>query len=126
MWLRVDRKYHTRGFFDNMADRPIRSGEWAYYEIVGKVAPDATSIYLGLILYGNSAVVDDASLEILADLPVPGTGALVNNAALHHEHNAANGGDVFQRIAVQGDDVRLQAGGDRANLIAHAQGLSAQ
>jgi len=47
-------------------------------------------------------------------------GVLVNNAALHYKYNAPNGCDVFQRISIERNDVRLQAGGDRANLIAQA------
>src|SRR5690606_1177481 len=33
LWLRVDRPGGLPGFFDNMADRPITSGEWADYTI---------------------------------------------------------------------------------------------
>ena len=45
---------------------------------------------------------------------------LVNNAALHYKYNAPNGCDVLQRISIERNDIRLQAGGDRANLIAQA------
>src|ERR1700676_508146 len=45
-------------------------------------------------------------------------GVLVNHAALHYKYNAPNGGDVFQRVSIERNDVRLKAGGDRANLIA--------
>ena len=38
LWLRVDREGGAMGFFDNMADRPIRSSEWKTYEITGEVA----------------------------------------------------------------------------------------
>jgi hypothetical protein len=34
----------------------------------------------------------------------------VDCAALHHEHNAPDSGDVAQRIAIERDDVRLHAG----------------
>ena len=37
------------------------------------------------------------------------TGVLVNDPALHHEHDAPHGRDVFQRIAVERNDVGLQA-----------------
>src|ERR1700720_3561449 len=47
-------------------------------------------------------------------------GVLVNHAALHYKYHAPNGGDVFQRVSIERNDVRLKAGGDRANLIAQA------
>ncbi|PYQ68039.1 MAG: hypothetical protein DMF53_00750, partial [Acidobacteria bacterium] len=66
LWLRVDREGGGIGFFDNMADRPIRSSEWKTYEITGDVAPDAKSIYLGLMLLGQGkAWIDSASFETL-------------------------------------------------------------
>ena len=34
---------------------------------------------------------------------------LVDDSALHHEHHSAHGGNVFGRIAIESDDVRLQA-----------------
>lgn len=46
---------------------------------------------------------------------------LVHLAALHHEHHAAHGGDVLKRIAVQGDDVGLQAGSNQTDFILHIQ-----
>jgi hypothetical protein len=46
LWLRVDRasvgNTPARGFFDNMGDRPITSGEWQSYEIVGDIDAEAT------------------------------------------------------------------------------------
>jgi len=37
-----------------------------------------------------------------------------------------DGRDVFQRIPIERDEVRLQARGDGADLIGHAQGFRAQ
>src|ERR1700686_5452209 len=34
-------------------------------------------------------------------------GVLVDHAALHYKHNAPNGGDVFQRVSIKRNDVRL-------------------
>lgn len=66
LWLRVDREKNEREFFDNMGDRPIRSGEWRSYEITGEVAPDATAIVFGLLMFPEGKVwVDDVSLEIV-------------------------------------------------------------
>ena len=66
LWVRVDREGGARGFFDNMADRPITSAEWKTYEISGEVAPDAKAIYLGMMLIGEGkAWIDSASFETL-------------------------------------------------------------
>ncbi len=56
LWLRVDREKQQRGFFDNMQDRPIQSRDWQSYEIVGRVADDATRIVFGCFLYGMGQV----------------------------------------------------------------------
>jgi hypothetical protein len=42
---------------------------------------------------------------------------LVNHAAPHHKYDAPDGRNVFQRIAIERNDVRLQTGPDRADLI---------
>lgn len=64
LWFRVDRPNKTMGFFDNMADRPIRDRKWKYYEIVAHVHPDAKSLNFGLMLGGDGRVwLDDVSLE---------------------------------------------------------------
>src|ERR1017187_7035189 len=47
-------------------------------------------------------------------------GVLGPPAPLHYKHSAPNGGDVFQRVSIERNDVRLNAGGDGANLIAQA------
>ncbi|MBI4892941.1 MAG: hypothetical protein HY821_20120 [Acidobacteria bacterium] len=57
LWMRVDRPGGVRGFFDNMADRPIVSDAKARYEIVGEVAADAEWVVVGAILNGSSAVL---------------------------------------------------------------------
>jgi C-terminal processing protease CtpA/Prc len=60
------------GFFDNMNDRPIRSAEWAYYEITGEVAPDAESLNFGMMLQGSGkAWLDDVTLEALGEAAKP-------------------------------------------------------
>ncbi len=46
---------------------------------------------------------------------------LVNHAAPHNKYDAPDGGNVFQRIAIERNDVRLQAGPDRADLICHVK-----
>ncbi len=74
LWFRVDRPERQPAFFDNMGERPIRSGEWRHYEIVGDVAEDADSIALGLMLLGGgTAMLDEVTLEV-TDGNVPTTG----------------------------------------------------
>lgn len=69
--LRVDRAGGQPGFFDNMADRPIRDPRWRLYEIEGEVAPDAERILAMLVVTGAGRVwVDEVSLS--PDLANPG------------------------------------------------------
>jgi C-terminal processing protease CtpA/Prc len=61
--MRVDRSENRPGFFDNMQDRPIRLGQWEYYEIVGDVEEDAATVNIGMILLGEGkAWLDDVSI----------------------------------------------------------------
>ena len=39
-------------------------------------------------------------------------------AALHYEHDVANGRDVVERVAFHGDQVRLEVRRDRADFLA--------
>src|SRR6266852_1193174 len=48
-------------------------------------------------------------------------GVLINRAALHYKYAAPHGRDVFKRIPIECDDVRLQAGGNRSDFLGHAQ-----
>ena len=66
MWLSVDRENHRGGFFDNMDDRPVRSAEWARYEISGAIDQDARFIEIGVMSIGRGhAWVDDVSFEVV-------------------------------------------------------------
>lgn len=63
LWLRADRPEKQMGFFNNMDDRPIRSGAWQYYEIIGDIDDDATVVNIGMMLIGKGkAWLDDVSL----------------------------------------------------------------
>jgi hypothetical protein len=78
LWLRVDLAAAggapRMGFFDNMGDRPITSGEWQTYEIVGDVAPDAQRIVLGTMTLGKCLVlIDEATLEVVGAEAAPTT-----------------------------------------------------
>lgn len=71
--LRVDRAGGKPGFFDNMADRPIRSTPWKLVEIEGDVAPDAERILVMLVVTGGGMVrIDEVSLAA-----VGGTGGSI-------------------------------------------------
>ena len=71
LWLRSDLKNAgATGFFDNMADRPVISKDWAYYEIVGDIEDQADKLRFGLMLLGNGpAWLDDLTLEVLGPAP---------------------------------------------------------
>lgn len=81
LWLRVDRESGQPGFFDNMTGRPIRGGEWTFYEVTGDVARDASRVNFGFLVSGaGEAYFDSASLEIVGDAgpepeAAPATGA---------------------------------------------------
>ena len=71
LWMRVDRSNNKPGFFDNMMNRPIMSGEWQYYEVNGDVDQDAEVISIGMILpRTGKAWLDDASFTDLGKLIV--------------------------------------------------------
>ena len=71
LWMRVDRPNNRPGFFDNMMNRPITSGEWQYYEVTGDVDQDAAVISIGMILpRTGKAWLDDASFADLGKLIV--------------------------------------------------------
>lgn len=56
LWLRVDRQNEQQGFFDNMTDRLITTTSWEEFEITGDVAPDASGIVYGLLVFGPGPV----------------------------------------------------------------------
>ena len=65
LWLRVDKPDRGRGFFDNMADRPIKAADWQSYEIIGEVADDATAIVFGAFLNGSGQLwIDEFELQV--------------------------------------------------------------
>jgi C-terminal processing protease CtpA/Prc len=71
LFLRVDRAGGMRGFFDNMAERPIVEPVWASYAIEGEIAPDAESIVVGLVLTGAGRVfLDEVTLRPVGGSPV--------------------------------------------------------
>ena len=64
LWFRVDNSDGSMGFFDNMANRPIKSQEWQQYEITGQVDSLAQSLLFGCFLQGKGKLYfDDVRLE---------------------------------------------------------------
>lgn len=47
LWARVDKADKKMGFFYNMMDKPIRSGNWAVYTIDGKIDKGAVNLVFG-------------------------------------------------------------------------------
>lgn len=47
LWARVDKADKKTGFFYNMMDKPIRSGNWAVYTINGKIDKGAVNLAFG-------------------------------------------------------------------------------
>lgn len=75
IWLRVDKKDKSMGFFNNMDDSPIRSSDWKTYSFEGKVDPAASTISFGGFLKGEGALFMD-ELELFYEengawIPIP-------------------------------------------------------
>lgn len=103
LWLRVDRPGGEHGFFDNMADRPVRSGEWKLYEITGEVAPDAEAVFFGCLLQGKGSVFVDA-FELAVESgqgwqPIPIVNAGFETAPAAQGWKTAGTGYRFERAA---------------------------
>ena len=69
LWLRIQKEGFAPGsllFEDNMADRPITTGEWQIFESVADVPKDADRIDYGLALIGvGRAWLDSVSLDVV-------------------------------------------------------------
>src|SRR5712691_2169569 len=71
---------------------------------------------------GSSILMTDDARDDVG-LPVCAAGVLVYLAVFHHKHDAPQRCDVLQRIAVDGDEIGVQAGRERSDPIAHAERL---
>ncbi len=71
MYLNVNVGDQGRGFFDNMAFRPVTGFAWTPVEIVGDVAQNAENINLGAILRSKHGKMWIApfTLDVLGDTP---------------------------------------------------------
>jgi len=68
LFWREDLQSGEYGVFDQMADRPVKSGDWKQQEIVADISHDAKSIGLGFLICGKGIVlVDDVVIEIVDD-----------------------------------------------------------
>ena len=115
LWLRVDKPDRGRGFFDNMADRPIKNFDWQSYEIVGNVADDATAIVFGGFLKGSGQLwIDDFALQFKnedgqwTDIELENPGFEQGNGKKPKNWFAASPGYLYQledRNAAEGKNV---------------------
>jgi hypothetical protein len=65
--VRVHRTDNSTSFYNDMSDRPITSGTWAFYEIKGLTDKDARDIELGIQLHGQGAAwIDQITLDFYA------------------------------------------------------------
>lgn len=71
VWLEVTaprRPGRGRGFYDNMADRPITAPDWREYQITAAVPEDANTVSFGFVFVGaGRAWLDEVSLETTRD-----------------------------------------------------------
>jgi hypothetical protein len=69
LWLRIQKAGFAAAsvlFEDDMAERPITTGEWRVFETVGDVPKDADRIDYGLALVGmGRAWLDTVALEVV-------------------------------------------------------------
>lgn len=67
LWIREKfAENDETGFFEYNPNQPIVLQEWNYYEVIGKISPEAVIINFGLLLFGTGqAWMDDATFEII-------------------------------------------------------------
>jgi hypothetical protein len=65
LWMRIDRKDHKHGGFDNMQDRPIKgTTDWTRKEVVLDVPADAETVNYGVLQEGPGTTwIDETVLE---------------------------------------------------------------
>ncbi|NEU07838.1 peptidase S41 [Flavihumibacter sp. R14] len=65
LWLRIDKKDKSVGFFNNMADNPISTTQWTVFSMKGMIDGEAAEICLGAFLQNNgSFAFDELSLKV--------------------------------------------------------------
>ena len=64
LYVRVHRKDCSTIFRDDMGNHPIKSGDWAAYQVTAPMTPDAFHIEFGLQLIGQGAAwIDQISVQ---------------------------------------------------------------
>jgi hypothetical protein len=76
LWMRVDGRARRILAFDNMQSRPVKGTvDWARYQVVLDVAPEAVDVAFGALLEGGGEIwIDDVALDVV-DASVPVTGS---------------------------------------------------
>jgi hypothetical protein len=110
LWLRVDRPDRAVGFFDNMADRPVRDPEWQEYAIEGVVADDATHVAFGVMASGP-VTADFDSIE-LAIRGADGAWELVQIADPGFEQTADSRSEGWSRAGTSKTATITRTSGD--------------
>lgn len=65
LWVRVDNKDDSRGFFDNMDDRPVKPGDWQNYTIEGSIDSKSKTLnFGGLCQFNGDFYFDNFRLYI--------------------------------------------------------------
>jgi hypothetical protein len=126
--LRVDRPAEL-GFFDNMADRPIRFPDWTPFAVEGEVAPDAATIEVGVLSTGPTTVsVKDIVFERLPAAPLdPAAEAIRANYARVDAAYAHGDTAEIAALAVPEAEVILpKTHLDLAKLLASQKGVKLQ
>jgi hypothetical protein len=93
LWARVDDKEGGTGFFDNMSNRLIKSGEWRTYTIEGEMNESSDKLNFGGICQGNGKfyfddfvllVENDKGILEKAVIENPGFEIPVNDNEVYH------------------------------------------
>ncbi len=84
IWARVDKASGSVGFFDNMDGRPIRSTEWATYQVEGTIDEDALWFNFGALQDApGTGYFDDFKLNVETE-PGKWTDILLPNAGFEN------------------------------------------
>lgn len=113
---------HSMGFYDPMRERPITANEWRTYEIVGRVAPDATVLSYTVTATGDAELlVDDVVVEAVEPDPAPPSpeaAAFLDRAInLLREHHIDTRDADWDRITA---NARAEIGGARGPADTYA------
>ena len=97
----VDRPNQQTGFFDNMANRPIRDANWREHSIEGAVDGDATNVAFGVMASGG--VIADFDAIELAVREADGRWTVLAIKDAGFEAAAGNGSGEWMRAGTSTD-----------------------